>query len=80
MMASTASTPIASWPIARPAKLSSVGSKVARSAEFIEVQCWWLSTRIAMPIMPTAKTSRVHQVDRVLRSFSHSAVARVRKP
>ena len=70
---------MASWPMASPAKLSLVGSK-ARSAADMVAQCWWASTRTARPIMPAAKTSRVHQVERTLRSLSHSIWATVRKP
>jgi hypothetical protein len=78
--ASTPRTPIASWPMTSPAKLLLVGSNEARSAADIVAQCWWVMTRTDRPIMPAAKTSRVHQVDRTLRSFSHSISATVRKP
>ena len=59
--------------MASPAKLSLVGSKD-------ELCCWPLITRMARPTMPAAKTSRVHQVERTLRSLSHSIWATVRKP
>ena len=78
--ASTPRTPRASWPMASPAKLSLVGSKEARSAADIVAQCWWIRIGMARPTMPAAKTSRVHQVERTLRSLSHSICATVRKP
>ena len=54
--------------------------KAARSAADIVAQCAWLSTSTDSPIMPIAKTSRIHDVERTLRSFSHSILAAERKP
>jgi hypothetical protein len=80
VIASTPRTPRTSWPSASPVKPSLTGSKVARSAADIAAQWVWLSTRTDSPIMPAAKTSRIHGVDRTLRSFSHSIRATERKP
>ena len=80
VIASAPRTPRTSWPRASPVKLSLTGSKEARSAADIVAQWVWLSTRTARPIMPAAKTSRIHDVERTLRSFSHSILAPERKP
>ena len=79
VIASTPRTPRTSWPSASPVKPSFTGSKAARSPADIVAQCSWLSTRTDSPIMPTAKTSRIQDVDRTLRSFSHSILVAERK-
>ena len=80
VIASTPRTPRASWPSASPVKLSLVGSKAARSSADIVAQCWWPRTSMARPIMPAAKTSKTHAVERTLRSLSHSIWATERNP
>ena len=79
VIASTPRTPRTSWPSASPVKPAFVGSKAARSAAGIVAQCWWLSTSTDRPIMAAAKTSTIHDVERTLRSFSHSILAVERK-
>jgi hypothetical protein len=79
VIASTPRTPRTSWPSASPVKPSLTGSKAARSAAGIVAQCSWLSTSTDRPIMPAAKTSTIHGVERTLRSFSHSIFAVERK-
>ena len=63
-----------------PGEASRSGRRTARSGADIVAQCSWLSTRTDRPIMPAAKTSRIHAVDRTLRSFSHSILVAERKP
>ena len=55
------------------------GSKTARSGR-TRGPAPWLNTKTARPIMPAAKTSRIHHVERTLRSFSHSILVAERKP
>jgi hypothetical protein len=52
-----------------------VGSNAARSAGSILVKCsgeYEPRTATAMPTQPTAITSRIHRVERRLRSLIHS--------
>jgi len=74
VMTSTPSTPIASWAMKTPLRLSEIGSNSACS--FALISGYWLTTtadrRIEMPMMPTAVISRVHYVERTVRSLVHS--------